>query len=181
MIGSRSKYGISVLKYYGISVVLSMGVCKKRLLTGRRVAMPAVGKEAAERNETGGSSFGCCPWMPMTAIHDKSPIEGLCHVCSTISKNSRHYSAGGLYLRFKSRMAVPTSVLFASSRAMMSCMTPGRDRSSPASHCRTRRGSTFKRLRSVSVRLSKTGFAVLLSKVFWVMYNQQTAKRLAQP
>ena len=96
--------------------------------------MPTLGKEAAERNETGGSSFGCCPWIPMTAIHDKSPIEGLCHVRSTVSKSSRRYSAGGLYLRFSSRMAVPTSALFASSRAMMSCMTPGR----------TRRGSTPK-------------------------------------
>ena len=38
--------------------------------------MPAVEKEAAERNETGGSSFGCCPWIPMTAIHDKAPLRG---------------------------------------------------------------------------------------------------------
>lgn len=87
--------------------------------------MPAVGKEAAERNETGGSSFGCCPWMPMTAIHDKSPIEGLCHVRSTVSKKFSRYSAGGLYLRFSNRMAASTSILFASSKAMMSSITPG--------------------------------------------------------
>ena len=62
----------------------------------------------------------------------RSRVRGMCFC----------YSAGGLYLRFSNRMAASTSILFVSSRAMMSCMTPGWGCRSPAIHCRTQRGST---------------------------------------